>query len=190
MSDANLTERQRKWFASVREGLERDTAKSLAEWVEIARTCPESGHRARLKWFKVNHGLLQNRASQVIGEAFGSAMAWTEPESLVDALWSEPASRAIFEALDARASGLPEVIRTARKTYTAWSRNVQFAAMRPLKSGKAILGLAAPPGSRPRLGPRGSESWSDRLNSKLLLGSPHEVDDEVEECLRVAWERA
>ena len=66
----HLTEQQKKWFASVREGLQRDTGKSLAEWVEIARTCPEAKHRARLKWFKDTHGLLQNRASYVLGEAF------------------------------------------------------------------------------------------------------------------------
>jgi hypothetical protein len=33
----HLTERQKKWFASVREGLERDTGKSLEDWVAIAR---------------------------------------------------------------------------------------------------------------------------------------------------------
>ncbi|MDB5483083.1 MAG: hypothetical protein JWO83_4136 [Caulobacteraceae bacterium] len=77
MPDANLTERQRKWFATVREGLERDTGKTMAEWVAIAHTCPETGHRARLEWFKDIRGLLQNRASQVISEAFGSKMAWS-----------------------------------------------------------------------------------------------------------------
>ena len=89
MPDANLTERQQKWFATVRERLERDTGKTMAEWVAIAGTCPETAHRARLKWFKDTHGLLQNRASQVISEAFGSKMAWSEPETLIDTLWSE-----------------------------------------------------------------------------------------------------
>ncbi|MBV8593629.1 MAG: DUF4287 domain-containing protein, partial [Caulobacteraceae bacterium] len=50
MSDANLTERQRKWFDSVRTSLERDTGRTLEEWVAIARTCPEIQPRARLKW--------------------------------------------------------------------------------------------------------------------------------------------
>jgi hypothetical protein len=65
-----LTEQQKKWFASVREGLQRETGKSLAAWVAIAKTCPETAHRARLRWFKETHGLLQNRASYVLGEAF------------------------------------------------------------------------------------------------------------------------
>jgi hypothetical protein len=37
----SLTERQRKWFAAVQDGLARDTGKSLAEWVEIALACPQ-----------------------------------------------------------------------------------------------------------------------------------------------------
>lgn len=190
MPDANLTERQRKWFATVREGLERDTGKTLAEWVAIARTCPETAHRARLKWFRDTHGLLQNRASQVIGEAFGSKMAWSEPETLIEALWRDVASRAIFEAVNMRASSLPDVIRTARKGYTAWSRQVQFAAMRPVKGGKAMLGLAVSPGAYARLAPRGSESWSERLTSRLTLETPGDVDDRVGNLLKAAWERA
>ena len=44
---SGLTPRQEKWFASVRASLERDTGKSLAEWVAIARKCPETKSRAR-----------------------------------------------------------------------------------------------------------------------------------------------
>ncbi len=190
MPDANLTERQQKWFATVREGLERDTGKTMAEWVAIARTCPETAHRARLKWFKDTHGLLQNRASQVISEAFGSKMAWSEGDALIDTLWSNAASRAIFESVNAHATALPHVIRTARKGYTAWSRQVQFAAVRPVKGGKAMLGLAAPPHANTRLAARGSESWSERLASRLMLENAAEVDQEIGALLRVAWEKA
>jgi hypothetical protein len=190
MPDANLTERQRRWFATVREGLERDTGKTMAEWVAIALKCPETGRRARLKWFKDTHGLLQNRASQVIGEAFGPKMTWSEPEALIDSLWSDAASRAIFEAVNARATVLPGVIRTARKGYTAWSRQVQFAAVRPVRGGKAMLGIAAPPEINRRLAARNSESWSERLTSRMALESPAAVDDDVAIVLRAAWEKA
>lgn len=42
MRGDNLSERQRKWCASVVQGLEQDTGKSLADWVAIAKTCPET----------------------------------------------------------------------------------------------------------------------------------------------------
>jgi hypothetical protein len=126
----------------------------------------------------------------VISKAFGSKMAWSEPETLVDALWSDPSSRAIFEAVHARAGALPDVVRTARQGYTAWSRKVQFAAARPVKGGKAMLGLAVQPDARPRLAARGSESWSERLTARLSLATPDDVDDGVAALLRAAWEKA
>src|ERR1700709_835946 len=114
----NLTERQAKWFATIRDGLERDTRKRLDQWVEIARACPEPKHRGRLKWFKETHGLLQNRASIVLETAFESQMGWSEPSSLIDSLWTDPAARAIFEAVRATATALPDTIETVRKGYT------------------------------------------------------------------------
>jgi len=190
MPSANLTERQAKWFESVRQSLERDTGKTLAEWVEIARTCPETAHRARLKWFKETHGLLQNRASHVLGEAFPPTMSWREPEVLIEQLWTDPASRAIYETLDGKAMTLEGAIRTARKGYTAWSRRVQFAAARPIKGGKVMLGLAVPPDAAAGLGPRGSESWSERLHARIELTSPDVLTDAIEAALGEAWEKA
>ncbi|MBV8681918.1 MAG: DUF4287 domain-containing protein [Caulobacteraceae bacterium] len=186
MADANLTERQRKWFESVRQGLQRDTGRSLAEWVAIARTCPEVGHRARLRWFKETHGLLQNRASLVLSEAFESQSPWSAPDALVDALWTEPEARAVYQAIDAAALALEGAIRTARKGYTAWSRRVQFAAARPGKGG-VILGLAISVDADSRLQPRGTQSWSERLGARLALTAASEVDDVVKELIRTSW---
>jgi hypothetical protein len=187
MAEAHLTERQRKWFASIRDGLERETGRSLAAWIEIARTCPETGHRARLKWFKDTHGLLQNRASYVLSEAFESTMSWSEGDTLVDTLWADPASRTIYEAVDAAAMSLDGSIRTPRKGYTAWARRVQFAAMKPTRGGGAVLGLAVALTADGRLEPRGNQSWSERLTSRLALGGPADVDDTVASLLSVAW---
>ncbi len=190
MRDDNLTERQRKWFASVVQGLERDTGKSLADWVAIAKTCPETGHRARLKWFKEIHGLLQNRASQVLDAAFPSSMGWDDPGELVDSLWSDPGSRAIFEAVDREAINLGDVTRTARRGYTAWSRKVQFAALRPMKGGTALLGVAAPVDLAVGLAARKSQSWSERLTAQIMLATPDDVRGVAWSALAVAWNGA
>lgn len=186
---AGLTERQQKWFASVRGSLERETGKTLEAWVAIARTCPETKPRARLAWFKATHGLGQNRASYVLSEAFPSAAAWDEPDALRAALWTDPQSTQILVAVEAAVGALPETVTGQRKAVTAFSRKVQFAAARPVKGGKLMLGLALDPAADPRLEPSKNESWSERLKARLLLASSAEVAS-VEPLLRQAWERS
>jgi hypothetical protein len=183
-----LTEQQKKWFTSVREGLQRETGKSLAEWVAIAKTCPETAHRARLRWFKEAHGLLQNRASYVLGEAFPSAGGWSEPDTLRNALWTDAESRAILAAVEALVLALPNVVVGQRKGFSAWSRNHQFAALRPVKGGRARLGLALAPDAALFLEPAKSEGWSERLKAAMVLVAPGEADARVAALLKSAWE--
>ena len=191
MAEQYLSPRQEKWFASVRANLERDTGRSLTEWVAIAKTCPETTHRARQAWLKQHHGLLQNRAAYVLGEAFGSDMAWDDPDLLIDALWVDPASRAIFEAVRAKATALADVVVGPRKGFTAFSRKFQFAAAKPVKGGTAILGLAVAPDVDAGLIPRRkSEPLNERLLAFAPLASVAEVDGRIENLLKQAWERS
>ncbi len=186
--EATLTERQRKWFASVREGLERDTGRSLDQWAEIARACPETAPRARQRWLKDQHGLAQNRAAMVLSAAFPGAAPIMDDAA--DPLWTQPGSRSVFEAIAARARALPDTLVGRRKGYTPFSRKLQFAAARPAKGGGAMLGLALPPDASARLAAPGRESWSERLKSAVPLASAAEVDEELAALLRAAWERS
>lgn len=186
----NVTERQAKYFASLQASLQATTGKSLGEWMAIAKTCPETGHRARLKWFKNRHGLLQNRASYVLSQAFGESSAWDEPGALIDALWTTPSVRAIFEAIDVMAQRLPGSLRTARKGYTAWSREFQYAAARPLKGGEVVLGLALPPDPTRCLEAPRSEPWSERLKSRVRLSAAEDVDERLADLVNAAWQRS
>jgi hypothetical protein len=186
---SGLSPRQQKWFASVQAGLERDTGKTLDQWVAIARTCPETRPRARSQWLKEHHGLGANRGAYVLSAAFPST-GWEEPQALRAVLWTDPASAAILAAVEARASSLPAVVTGQRKAFTAFSREFQFAAVKPAKGGKALLGLAVEPAADPRLAPPSNESWSERLKSKLLLDSPAQVDASVAALLKQAWEKS
>ena len=186
-----LTERQQKWFASVQASLERDTGKTIDQWVAIARTCPESRPKARADWLREHHGLGVNRAAHVLSVAFPSEMRWDEPDKLRAALWTDPAAAAILEAVEAAvAQTLTEVVTGQRKGFTAFSRKVQFASVRPLKTGQVVLGLAVTPDADPRLAEPKNEGWSERLKSKVVLSAPAEVDDGIKALLKQAWERS
>ncbi|MEI9965881.1 MAG: hypothetical protein WDM92_15825 [Caulobacteraceae bacterium] len=65
-------------------------ARPWTSGVAVARTCPETAHRARLRWFKEHHGLLQNSASMVLSAAFETGMGWSEPDALREALVDRP----------------------------------------------------------------------------------------------------
>jgi len=190
-SAEHLTERQRKWFASVQASLERDTGRSLDQWVEIVRRdCPEIKPRARTRWLKDIHGLGVNRAAQILSAAFPEGPGWDDANALRAALWADPASAAILAALEAAVAALDGLVTGQRKTFTAWSREFQFAAAKPVKGGAAMLGLAVAPETSPRLLEPKTESWSERLKAKVALASPADVDDEVSAWLKAEWERS
>lgn len=190
MANDGLTEQQRKWMASVRASLETSTGKTLAQWVEIARACPQSAPRARQKWFKETHGLGQNYAMMVIMALDAEAGANPrDPAALSAALWTDPALADIFAALQATMAGLPELVTGQRKTYTTWSRSFAFAAARPGK-GALRLGLAVDPGADPRLQAGDKEGWSERLKSVTVISHPAQVDDGLKTLIRAAWDKS
>jgi hypothetical protein len=186
---AFLTERQQKWFASVLEGLERETGRSLAAWVALAGACPETAHRKRLAWMKATHGLGQNRASLVLNAAFPPESGWSKPDALADALWVDPTARATYEAVRTLALSLPEVVAGQRKGFTAYSRHLQFCALRPARQA-VRLGLAIEPDLGASLQTAKNEGWSERLLSVAVLASAEDVTERVAGWLRAAWERS
>jgi hypothetical protein len=191
MAETNMSEWQRNWFATGKANFETRTGKSMDQWVAIARTCPETGHRARLKWFKEHHGLLQNSASWVLSAAFPTeGGGWDQPDRLRAALWTDPASAGILEAIERVVTAMPEQTSGQRKGYSAWSRRVQFAAIRPARGGTALLGLAVEPDVNGRLRAARNEVWSERLRATLPLATAADVDGEVADLLKQAWERS
>ena len=178
---AVLTERQKKWFATVQANLEKNTGKPLADWVAIMKTCPETTPRAQAAWLKAEYGVGQNHAAQILDACRpADGPGWDDPEALRDALWKDPASLAILEAVEHMAGGVEGVISGQRKGYTSFSRAVQFAAMRPLKGGRALLGLKLSPEVSPRLSPSARrESWSERLTATIELDAVDQVDAEI-----------
>lgn len=188
---SRLTERQARWFATVKANFEAQTGRSLDAWVEIMKACPESVPRARQAWLKSEHGVGQNHAMHILDAARpAGAPGWDEPAELRAALWKDAGSLAILTAVEAIASGVDGVISGQRKGYTAFSRAVQFAAIRPLKGGRALLGLKLEVDASDRLSPSvKKESWSERLSAVVELDDVAAVDDEIARLFAAAAER-
>jgi hypothetical protein len=167
----NLTPKQEAYFEALTASLERDTGKSLVMWIDIVRDeCPETTRQGRAAWLKAHHGLSQTRIRQILNEFLPPDAGWTHPEALRAALWKTPASLALLTAFESLIAHLPDVVPTQRKGYSAFSRDYQFAALKPVKGGVRI-GLALPVESDSRLMPAHREKWSERLQSSLIVTS-------------------
>jgi hypothetical protein len=142
-----------------------------------------------LDWLKATYGLGQNRASYLRGLPV-ERMGWDKPDEPARGAVDRPGLAAILEAVEAAVADFDGLVTGQRKAFTAWSRQVQFAAAKPVKGGTAMLGLAVTPDASPRLLEPKNESWSERLKAKLPLASPADVDDEVKALLKAAWERS
>jgi hypothetical protein len=181
-----LTEQQKKWFASIVASMQAETGKTLEEWVAIAKTTPETAHGKRVKWFKAEHDLGQNRASVVLMHAFPQAE--DSDASARQTLWKNADQRAILEALEARLHGWDGLVSPQRKGYTPWARKATFASAKPVKGG-VLLGLAVPASADARLtASKGKEGWSDRLTATVVLTDVDEVDDGLEDLLQAAFD--
>lgn len=188
---AGMTERQKKWFATVQANFEAQTGKPIAAWLEILKTCPETTPGKRTAWLKAEHGIGVNHAAYILSCAdSGGEPGWDDPEGLRAQLWKDAGSEAILAALEALAGRVEGVVVGQRKNFTSFSRSVQFASVRPLKGGKALLGLKLEPEISVRLSaPVRRESWSERLTAVAEVSGPDEVDGEIERLFRAAADR-
>jgi len=185
-----VTPKQANWFAKVREGIEADTGKSMDEWVLIAKSCPDTSHKKRLKWFKEVHGLGVNRASTILSAAFETGLGWNNPESLLDNLWKKPELRAIYDAIEAYAKSLgDDVIVGPRKSFSGFSRNFQFAAARPVRN-QVRLGLAIDPVKYKLTHAKASDSWSDRLTAVVVVSTTTDINNALKKLIKSAWENS
>jgi hypothetical protein len=186
--DYGLTEQQKKWFASVREGIERDTGRTLDQWVAIVKKSSETTRSGRVRWLKAKYDVGINRAAAILDAAFPEEGGWDTPEAMVEALWRDKDQRKIHDALVAAVSKFDGALVGERKTFTAFSRKAQFAAARPTKEG-VRLGLAVDPRSSPRLSqPKKNEGWSDRNKAVVVLNSPKDIDADLKKLLKVAFD--
>lgn len=182
----HLTERQQRWFASVRANFEANTGRSLDDWVAIARTCPHEASRARVTWLREQYGIGVNHAALVLSTAFPET-GWDEPDAVRARLWKDSASRAILEAVERMAAATEGLVVGHRKSFTSFSRDVQFAAIRPLKGGRALIGFKLAPDASPRLAaPARRESWSERLTAVVELDDAQAVDSELARLFAMA----
>jgi predicted transport protein len=173
--------------------LPEKTGKSHEEWSRLLRTQgPESVRKERIAWLQ-RQGLGHGQAAMVVD--------WTDrPEvfderdagELVEAqLAGKDAIRPVFARLSSLIEELgDDIAREPRQTYVAFSRGRQFALMQPSTATRLDVGLVLDGvAETDRLRPAGSFG-SGRITHRVSLAHEDEIDAELTDWLRAAYDAA
>ncbi len=174
--------------------LREKTGRTIEQWAEVLRASgPDGKRKDRIAWLQSEHGLGHGQAAMIVD--------WTDrPDvleerdaaELVEAqLEGKDAVRPIFARLSSLIEELgPDVATEPRKTYVAFSRGRQFALLQASTPTRLDVGLVLPGADETeRLRPAGSFG-SGRITHRVSLAHEDEIDGELTEWLRAAYDGA
>lgn len=150
-------------------------------------------HREISDWLKREYGLGHNAAFILTAEALKPAdyVAPTD-EQIVDAQYAgaKATLRPILDRVRAYVETLGDDVRIeVRQTYVAFARAKQFALLQPSTRTRADLGLVLPDVEPTGRLAASKNFGSGSITRRVALASPDEVDAEIEDWLRQAYER-
>jgi hypothetical protein len=186
------------WIASLPE----KTGKSLEQWLALARRDGPDDEKALREWLKDKHGHGTNTAWWLAEHALGKGGAWDydddaclkkADEYVAEQYAAGKASlKPLYDRLLEVAAELGDDVKACPcKTIVPLYRKHVFAQFKPTTRTRLDLGLALAKfdGKLPkRLIDTGGKEKKDRITHRFALGKLDEIDDEVTEWLRVAYD--
>ncbi|QLC21046.1 DUF4287 domain-containing protein [Parasphingopyxis sp. CP4] len=177
--------------ASMIANMPEKTGKPLEDWVAIVAKSGAAKHGEIVKLLKAEHGMTHGFANLVAHKAREAADGGGETD-LVASQYAGPkeALRPIYDAIADFVESLGSNAELApKKSYVSLRRSKQFGLVQPSTRTRVDLGInlkdVAPVG---RL--ESSGGFNAMVSHRIRLESADDVDDEVREWLRIAYENA
>lgn len=186
--------RVRNWI----ETLPAKTGRSLEEWLRLIRERGPAAEKERVAWLQSEHGLGANSAGWLAERSVGKGEEDGDPElylqhalRYVDAMFAgREALRPVYDELLRLGLSLgADVKASPAKTIVPLYRNHVFAQIRPATKTRIDLGFAL--GDTPatgRLIDTGGYAKKDRITHRIPVASLEDVDEEVRDWLKMAYE--
>jgi hypothetical protein len=172
-------------------GLPAKTGKSLDEWLKILRASQLAKHKEFVMLLKSKHGLTHGFANMIALQALQSdSHTAADAESLVTAQYAGPKAELlpIYNAvLTAVRKFGDDVEVSPKKAYVSLRRNKQFAIVQPSTATRVDVGLNLK-GTKPTARLEVSGSFNAMVSHRVRLETPTEVDKELIEWLKKAYE--
>ena len=185
-----------KWVAELKD----KTGRSLDEWLRLLKKSGPKDEKDRRDWLKKEYGLGTNSASWIAERSVGKGSETDDPNKYLEAAegyveqmfsGSKASLRPIYDAL--LKVGL-KVGKDAKacpcQTIVPLYRNHVFAQIKPTTRTRIDLGFALgdmkPKG---RLIDTGGFAKKDRITHRIPIESVKDIDDEVKQWLKVAYDR-
>src|SRR6185295_6708668 len=185
-----------KWIAE----LQQKTGRSLEEWLSLIRKTGPKDEKARRDWLKTKHGLGTNSAWWLAERADSEGSDVEDPDKYLEAAegyvekmfsGSKAGLRTIYDKI------LKVGLKTGKdvkacpcQTIVPLYRNHVFAQIKPTTTKRVDIGFALgdmkPKG---RLIDTGGFAKKDRITHRIPLESISDIDDEVKQWLKVAYDR-
>lgn len=181
--------------------LKEKTGRSLEEWIGLMKEDGPKDEKSRREWLKTKHKLGMNHAGWIAERAEGKGGDLDTPETYlkaavqyVEGQYAGPKEklRPIYDELLRLGKSLGDDVKTCPcKTIVPLYRKHVFAQIKPTTNTRVDFGLCLTQykGKLPkRLVDTGGLAKKDRITHRMELKSVAEIDDEVKQWLRTAYD--
>lgn len=181
--------------------LKEKTGRSLEEWIGLVKKDGPKDEKSRREWLKTKHKLGMNHAGWIAERAEGKGGDLDTPETYLKAAvqymeeqYAGPKEklRPIYDELLRLGKSLGDDVKTCPcKTIVPLYRKHVFAQIKPTTNTRVDFGLCLTQykGKLPkRLVDTGGLAKKDRITHRMELKSVAEIDDEVKQWLRTAYD--
>ncbi len=180
---------------AIARNLPEKTGHTFEEWVRIAKDEGPAGRKELIAWLKSRHGLGTVAATFIAADAEGQSIVdqYADEGALLDAMYAgdKAALRPLYDELSKAALKLgKDVGLTVCKTYVGARRGRQFAMIKPATRTRVDLGLVLPDTKPAGRLLKTTSGGNDRMTHRIEITSKTEIDGEVKQWLRAAYESA
>lgn len=174
------------------DNLEKNSGKSLTEWVSIVKKSSLEKHGEIINFLKENHGLTHGYANLIAHKARGSdaGSASNIDDLVIDQYKGKEVLKPIYDQLISEIKKFGNEVEIApKKAYVSLRRKKQFAMLTPATKTRFEIGInlkaTASSGVLEKI-----ETANSMCSHRIKIGALEDISPEIIGWLRDAYEQA